>query len=741
MAAVNKENESGVVMNKKKIFANIKGFSLMEVMFVAVVSLMVIGAIVSVWTYTYKTWTGENVHTQLRVQIMEALETIKRDMRLSSATYMSFYPENSDVYTAASLPVAETDANGLLTLDSNGKISWAKTVIYHLYSESDGTQTLRRTVYDPRDNTMTEDERYSQLGSVVTGGTGGSSSTTDTEFLKNVDVFEISSSAAMIDFYDDSSTPVRVGKVILGWVQLDSGNHTVRMEVTGKNDNSTGYDFGIDSLILDPGASVREFEYYDSSYAPGGMLSLSGGSVSLQNSSVWGNNNYLEFIAGGEGSYMQVTDAYDLWRESSFESVALDNTGTTGDEMRIELDIPEEDEEGLISWFVHAEANDLEAAGRDGAFPAVEPLTIRTIVTADNVGKEGALVQVKFSSSVNNDLVIANAYITKRDGITGSNGLANQAPGSLTVEEYHRHQQLFFKAADGTINSGITISADSFVWSEWTAFPLRTDSDYFITFHVSDISTVDCRYWEDSVGTVHTYYVTGSTSDLAGTPDWTAETVNPSANIFVTSAISVADTEGTVESQAFDTTLSAPNYNKIKWSENKPLGTTIFFKTRSSADQYMTGATDWDLIAGSSSNPHSLAMGSGRYVQFLAELSTELFWKSAASQLSYADYIEAQVDFPSDDQFPRDSTGDFLVTDYNVPWIDDVEIDWPGLNRMAAIEAYIAKKDSYGQAKVTVDGKDLVKTLSVHINVSDEVSGRTLEEDHCLEIEPRNTGK
>ena len=824
----------------RRILRDRKGYTLIEILFVAVISVVAIGAIVSAWVFMYAMWTSESEHTLLRVDIMKALETIKTDLRLSSLTYVSFYPAGGEPYTAVSLPVAEVDANGLFTMDAVGEIDWDKTVIYHLYTDGGGTTTLRRTVFDPRDNDMDETERYEQLESVVTSGTGGAGSTTDTEFLEDVDTFEISSMSPVIDFYDSSSTPVKIGKVVFGSVKLDAASHTIRFEITGKNDSSSGYNIGLDNIMIEPSGSIRDAEYYNSSFAHAGALTVSGGTVARVHDPIWSNDNYLEFRASGEGDYIEIADYYDLLRESAFENAVLNNAEKVEDEVRVGLDIPEEAEEGEITWFAYAETGDSAQAGNDGDLPAY-PVTLRTVVTNAQIDMEGDIVRVRLKSSSENPLKVEAVYITRRNA--DEDGLPNQAPGGLAISEYHLHQQLFFKDVHDMDGDGdstdkvefVYVAPDSEVWSEWTAFPLvlkdsaDNDVDYVVTLYIPDLESVtwpagwsgfdplktDCRYWIGSSGTDRTYYVHSSAcaadhttdtftaaahglsdddrvaiggspvpagisdwlnlADLAGTPDWqfyyvvgaTANTfqvsassggsavdfsdngtdvtfgkLTPSADIYITGNIDIWGTTGTVESQIYDTTLGVPVYNQAEWSENRPAGTSILLKARSCANEYMTGATTWDLIAGSGANPHALGIGSGRYVQFLAELSAEPFWETSISTLGYADYITAQTADPGKPyDFPVDSAGDPHVTGVSSPWIDDVEIDWPGAERICTLTGNIAKKNDYGQAKIIVDGVELMKILSVHIKLSKEIQGRTVEVENFVEVQPRNTGK
>jgi len=750
-----------------------KGFTLMEVMFAAVVSVMVIAAMLSIWVFTYKAWTGERARTGLRIDMVKALETMKTDLRLSSLTYISFYPSGGSPYTAISMPVATLDANGLFTISASNKIDWDKTVIYHLYPTSGSNRALRRTVFDSRNNSMTDGQRYTQMAAVVSTGSGGSS--TDTTFLENVDVFEISSLAAVIDFYDESSIVIKENRVKFGSTRLAPGNHTIRLEITGKNDSSTGYDIGVDNIRIEPAGSVREMEYYDSSFAPSGAFAVSGGTAGRIYDFLWNNDNYLEFSAGGIGSYMEITDYYDLWRESAFNSTTLSNIERIEEEVRVGLDIPDDGEQGEITWFADAATGDAVQDGSSGyvnpansSVPPITPVCVRTVIDhadldidPDETDDRVDMIRVKFKAASAGTLKIEKAYITRKSNVSAFayDGLVNDAPTGNPIQEYHRHQQIFFKDTsddfdgDGStidIVEGVIISQNApengEAWSVWTAFPLvvkdenDADVDYFVTFYISDISQAGCSYWQGS--TTQSYYLTGAgIENAAGTPAWGGVYVPAVSNdVFAVVNIDTWSKRGSIESQIFDTTLAAPSYNQISWSENRPTGTNIEFKARSSSSPYMTGAADWDTLASSASNPSALSIGSGRYVQFYADLLAEPFWEAAGNTLSYADYITMQIGF---DPYTFPAVGaDPYAMNMSSAWVDDVAIDWPGDDRICTITADIAKKNDYGQVgKITVDGKDLVKVISVYAKVSKNVGGRTISEENYVEIEPRNTGK
>ena len=731
-----------------KFLSNRKGFTITEVMFVAVITTMAIASILAAWVFTYSRWSNENVRTSLRIDMLKAIEVMKNDIRFSSMTDIVFYPDTGPPYTGMSMPGADKDVNDFFTLDANGNIVWDRTVIYHVYTSPGGDEILRRTVFDPINNAYNEEERYTQLSNTVSNGTGGSGSTTDENFLKNLDTFEISPLSSEIDFYDESATAVKVGKLVFGWAKIGSGDHTIRFEITGQNALSLGFDIGIDNIMIEPSGWSREMEYYASSYAPAGMLTLSGGTTSRVHNTVWSHHNYLEFNATLAGDYFEIVDNYDLFRDSLFYPASLNNLTKTGEEIRAGLDTPGEDERGNFTWGAWVEAGDSVNAGHDLPLPLSDwsdtSITVRNVITQDNISLEGDLVRVSFKASTDDALEINKAYISKRNGTSGADGLANQDTTSYPdAEDFHRHQQLFFKNdATGDIEESITVSAGEEEWSEWSAFPVRTDSDYLITIHVTDVySTTDYKYWEGADSDVRSYFVAGAYT-TAGTPDWTGVTPDDtSEDIFMVNNIDVWSITGNVESGIFDSAMASPSYNQVKWSESKPSGTSISLKERASSSPEMAGATDWTSITGSSTNPHSFAGASNRYAQFYAELSTDMYWATAGSSVGYETYIDDQVDNYDDYDFPVDGSSDIYVTGVYSTWIDDVEVDWPGDERICTITGYVAKRNDYGQAKITIDGEGLLKVLSIHVKVAKDVSDLTVDAENYLEIEPLNTGK
>jgi len=760
----------------RRMLRDKRGFTLTEVLIMIIIAVLVVAAMISTWTFAQKVWTGERSNTLLRIDLLKALETIRNEVRLSSATYMTFYPEGEVTYTAMSLPSADVDTNGFLTI-TDGKIAWDKTIIYHIVEE-DGKKHLRRSVIDSWDSTLTEDERYAQLESVLSGDI--TADLYSDLIRENLDYLEISQLAGLVDFYDESSDPVKVSNVVFGYTTLDAGSHDIRFTAEDLNPDSTGYAFGIDNIRIMPSGSYREAEYYNSSFAPAGSIDSSGAGITRVYDNEWRNSNFLEYDAAGAGDYLEFTDSYDLVRDSAFSGASPDNVFIYGEEMRMKLELPSDrvggDED--IVWSAASETEDTEIDGDDGNLPAY-PITIRTVLHHDKIDNSGTttadpvrgyLLRCKFTAPEDNPFKIEAAYITRRDKSADEYvGLANQSTSGLPVEDYHRHQRLYFQDAydmdgDGDSTDTVTyayIPSGGQVWSEWVCFPLALEdsagdeADYLITFYVPQLDDPfliwpsgwsfnpgddDVRYWEGGATMDHSYYLTtGDLPSASGTPVWSLYDGTTNM-IYAVTEVDVAQKSGSVESQIYDTALASPSYNQIKWSEDSPSGTEVRMKARSSSDRFMTGATDWDSITGSTTNPSSLGIGSGRYFQFKGELATTLYWRVDSSTLSYENYINSQVTMMNVYEFPA-SAGEPYIAGYTSLWIDDVEVNWPGDETVCQITGDIAKKDDYGQVRVTIDGEDLIKALTIGIGVSMDFHGRLLHKENTIEVEPRNTGK
>lgn len=151
----------------------IKGYTLIEVMLSVVILSAVFAMAILGWLYVIRGERMNNVQNELDIDVRGAMERIKAELRLSSLDHICYYPAGIGPYTAMSFPMArDDDGDGLIELDGNGKVIWDKTMVYHVWSSS--PNQLRLTVFDPRDNSLTDAQRQEQLNSVVVNGNGNS---------------------------------------------------------------------------------------------------------------------------------------------------------------------------------------------------------------------------------------------------------------------------------------------------------------------------------------------------------------------------------------------------------------------------------------------------------------------------------------------------------------------------------------------------------------------------------------
>ena len=730
-----------------------KSMSIPEVMLAITIGTVIIGSVLSLWYFTYKTWAVEHIRSKLRVDLEIGIEKMKYDIGLSSATWMSLYPSGAGPYTAVSFPQAVANANGFFTLDANDLIVWDKTVVYHTYLNGSVTE-LRKTVFDPRNNSLSTAQRYTQLSSVVADGDGAGAlnggNATTTTVLKDVVSLSISPAARQFDGYSPSRT--RSDLFDFGSITLVAGNHDITFTITSKNASSSGFGLGVDAFSIAPSGGMREAEIYLPPFAS------SGDTASKTYVVGWSGDNFLDFSSNAVNDYVTLRFYYDMWQESNFDNAILDNLILTGNDLYIKL--PDLTEGNVIDWQAVMEAGS-DSAGEatkadyddnGGVAITVSDITVRSILSNGNIDIDANLIRVMLEAHSDPNatpLVITAAYIDERDPLTNNQNAVNPNTSTSRI-------QLYFTDALGVVSAGLTIpdpndgAASTVAYSNWAIFDIDSSKDYFITFY---IQTGDISYWAGTDPTEDNSYLMktdesstevwpGADLQLAIDPPGTElptvdDTWTSTPHIYVTATMEGWTNAGSVTSHIYDTKVDNPVYNLIAWDESEPTGTAILFKARSSDDANMTGATDWASIGGSSSNPSSLSIGSGRYVQFRGELSSVPYWTC----IDHSGVSVADADYkanPVNRRCPTDTMP--LLPALNTPWIDNVEIDWPGETHVCDVSAYMTMDSDYGIVKVSIDGADLLKALQFTLTLSDVLLDVTYQEALTAEIEPKNTG-
>ncbi len=678
------------MINKNKV-RSLRAFTLSEFMIALLITSFVIGGLMSLWYFTLKSWGTERVRSKLRSSVEINMERIKDDIRLSSSNQIYYYPADTSECTAISLAVGNIDVNGFLTVGGGG-ITWNRTVVYHLYhNDSTGKDELRRTLFWPRDNSWSTAQFQNQINSVATSGNGEASKgamNTATELVFSNDItFRIVPQIQKFDLF--SANVERSNAIDFGSVLLSPGAHTLRFEVLGKNALATGYNIGIDCIILSPSGGVREVE----AFVPSSITT--GRTYTVEDMSAYANfsgNNLLKFNSTGVGDYVSFSMNYDSWVESNFKDFILGNVVREGVNPYLRLSNKEESGPDWTSDFQTGVApEDCATQLRD--------TSIRTIINNDKLlSDKVAMVRVKFRASSTSNLKIERAYISEK--ITGSQ---NAKPGTTT--------QLYFSdlpinegtlpANPGTVGVGpedILINSGQYILSNWAYFVIdkNSNSDYLVTFYVTDdAGNCYATYWP--AGGTNSYTRTG---DHASEDDWASS--DTSSYIYAVSEIQGWSNEGTATSTIYDTKLAAPDFSQLSWTQTND---DISLLVRTSNDYLMTDAPDWSTLTPYTTNPLNLSsLDNNRYIQF------QVLFNSA---------------------YPYDL----------LPKIDNCIIDWPGDTALVDISGYFSKGPQYGIFKLVVDGVQLVKGVEIYLAASQNYLGTTYNSALEAEVSPRNSGK
>lgn len=666
--------------------ARAHGFTLAEVLVALSISVTFLGSVVGAWYMSTRSFKEESVRSHLRYDLGKAMERMKADIRLTDGNNILFYPANSSTYTAISLPKATPNANGFYTLSSSN-ISWDKTVVYHVYTNG-SVQELRRTVYNTYSSTTAT--RQSQLNSLVAAGSDAQGTTT---VLAKADAItlEITPTSPTFDGYSASTSLSE--NTSFGSKQLSSGNHLIRFTVQGKNSASSGYRMGFDQLAFTPSGSGHEAEALTVSASSG--ASAVNEDMSANTSDIWHGNYQKEYQSAAVSNYVEFQIYYDEWMESNFESTTHQDTEVYGTEPAVRVSSRENQSLSSV-W-----SADQQTGGSEENKVDVYDTTIRNVISASSISGGGQMVRFKFKASTEGPLTISSAYFGARSAVTLTDfsgtpsqlyfGNSTVAPGDLDGTG----------ATGATGSTSITIPAGHYVWSNWLTLTVSSPSatDYLLSMVIpNDPSSSEETYWQASGGGTHAYLLTGSSP----TASWASLTPTSDDALHAVSDMAVWSNSGTVTSQVYDTKLSSPSFGALSWSTNS--SGSYVFRVRSSANEDMSGATDWSLVSTYSSSPATLTTASNRYVQWQCTMT-------AASP--YSTY----------------------------PEIDDVIIQWPGQTGLVDVSGYFTKRSDYGIFSVSVDGESLVNALEVQMTASKDYLGRTHSVQLSEEVKARNTGK
>ena len=719
-------------MNKNK-----RGLTLAEILIASAITFLVLGVSFTLWSLTETAWYGERARAKTLMELEIAMERIKKEVRSSTGDLMFFYPEGASVYEAISFPLAvDDDGDGFIELDNNNTqndptddtIIWDRTIIYHVYNTGT-TLDLRRTIFDPRSN-LNDNQRQSQIDSIVLNGQAIESTpnsvnaSTRTVFSKPVlsgqDAISLEIIPKLREFDGYSAALDRSSNVSFGSMPIDAGYHTISFKTTRKNAASSNYGTGVDLFRITPSGSDREGEDYTFLKHPDnsvGITATSGDSVTRENMSSygsWSGDYHLDYAANGVGDYITLRFYNDAWRESNFDSgtsdlVVAELSARTGvfDGLVASSDGIVRLEGGGSVWFALDQTG--AALQTIDIIPPAGGTTIRNVISGGFIGEDGRLIRVKFTAGASGPLTINHAVISKRkEAQAQSETQDGEAPSS----------NITFSG-----NPSVVIASGDSVWSDWIDLGGNMDksNDYLVSIYLPQPNGTQhsLAYREDASGLGHSYIKTGG--DFAGTLAW-GGTGTEETRIYILDEIEASYVDsGSFTSQVYDTGIVGPQFAKITWdiTRNNYPDANCILKVRSSNDKN-TLLADSDWSDETAVNTYSAvqgsagisAIGTGRYVQFYAEL------------------VSVGTD-------PGEQTAD----QYDMSSIlKAVAIYWPGATTACALSGYFTMKPSYGVFTVEVDGQPLTKGFEIKLELAEKIFDIAVERTLTTEVEPRNTG-
>lgn len=182
--------------------------------------------------------------------------------------------------------------------------------------------------------------------------------------------------------------------------------------------------------------------------------------------------------------------------------------------------------------------------------------------------------------------------------------------------------------------------------------------------------------------------------------------------------------ESTYLSGVFDTTMAAPVFNKLNWTqvEDSGNGWDVDVRVRSSSLSDMSDllAIDWQ----------DASAGDGGY--FNNNTGNSL---GTLPKKRYVQY-EARFKCNEDGTHPEQHTNDVAGAK-----LRDVTIDWPGETGLCDMLVSFGRGPDCGIVSVTVDGQDFVKGVEVDMSIFKEGRTGLNSASGVLEVRPLNTGR
>ena len=699
-----------------------KGFTILETMVATSLTAVITVAAISSWTMFLHKSNKTSNQAMLDMDARRVVEQFRHEVRNAARETIMFYPEDKAPYLALGFALArDTDNDGLMDMDASGEnILWRETVIYHLWHQSDPPE-MRRTIFSNRNNDASREDYYTQLATVAKLGDGataclsGERAKTRTMF-SNMFTGNLWHAAATFDGY--SPTPDKREDITFGSMALKPGRHQLDMIITGKNPDSKGMALKVDQLGLGVSGWKLETENRELTGALGSTVftgpNIAGGAYSTY------------AATGSAGDTLSVILYNDAIEEVEFIGMGR-NISLSNAVVNFDTDYtPDDRSEGsyatmLDGQFATAWDAAIQTAGRRDQYVYATNSVLRIPVMAEAVLEDGyGPVFRLYKSYYNGSTDITYPYFEYKDrDITiplkfYQNGeeKANWAACAAMSYVELRPENTILINKYSTLDLILNVRIKNYGYDRLTAFTMRyPNRPGSVLYTKKNSSTIN---FEDN------YF---NLSDDVISKNFNI-TTNYTLPLLESMAVGYAD-QGRYVSHIYNTRSFKAASKSITWEADIPAGAQLEIYTRSGDKLINNGfdledAPDWSTIAPTPNG--GTINGAGRFVQFMAVMKGQ--------PTSTAPGISGGT-----------TTGPYIS---DTPRLNRVFMSWDGEEKYVDINGSIMKSPDCGIFKVEVDGKPLIRGVTMEIEIFKDImsmgkkKGR-LKSTMVAEIEPRNS--
>ena len=727
-----------------------KGFTLLETVFAVAVFGLVISMTMGSWLLFMHKSNRVNTQAGLDMDVRRVIERFRAEIRGTARETIIFYPANQEPYQAVGFAMAGSGTNGLVEMTADGSnILWRQSVVYHVWNQS--PHQMRRTAFSNRNPDASYADRYNQIAAVVTSGRGDSAclageSAQTVVMFENLHTGKLWHAEAKFDGYAPVANTHE--KITFGSLSLGPGSHTVSFKAAGKNAAASGYALRLDRLTASVGGWPLEAELRAVSGSSAGPYSVGQGLA--------GAAYGLTAATAAVGDTLSVTVLNDAIEECVFigegRNVTFSNTVVRFDTDYQPSGFPEGVYAAKLDGQFGPNKNwscaEQTANYRNDYFKPTNcviriPVMSDPSRTADGVPvlyglkKEGfGPVFQLYKSTNNGGLDLQNPAFAVIDPaelpVYNSDLQPKLEPNALVALEFWQDG---VKKADWAACAKlktlelrpsrlVRIPMGSTLMLQFRVTVATYDTDCFTRF---DMKRFDAK----GVHIPGCWTVPGTGTNLLGVANWTGVSGLARHDFLPTLenvAVNFAD-GGDYISHVFDTCSAAGAAKSFAWEANLPSGATLAMYARSGNTLTEDGfgiadAAAWENVAEAASGG-GFSGNTGRYVQFRS-----VFTAQPASQYPGLGGLG--------------SAGPYRSATPKLRW---ARFTWDGEEKYVDVTADLLKSPDCGLFEVKVDGKPLVRGVTMEIEIFKDVLTQggvkmeRLRSAMTAEIEPRNSGK